>query len=143
LINDAKRLMQYAAEIGLDVSNETRHAILSARAIYPAEWTEEAAANLLAAVTTLANRLKPVTAESLKAYHDDTRPTVRSYLRIAIVLACIIIPVSVASFVTSALSVTINADITKANALAVKLRAQLGPPQGPGEALAPLPKGIS
>ena len=143
LINDAERLMQYAAEIGLDVSNETRHAILSARAIYPAEWTEEAAANLLAAVTTLANRLKPVTAESLKAYHDDTRPTVRSYLRIAIVLACIIIPVSVTSFVTSALSVAVNADITKANALAVKLRAQLGPPQGPGEALAPLPKGIS
>jgi len=143
VINDAERLMQYAAEIGLDVSNDTRHAILSARAIYPAEWTEEAAANLLAAVTTLSNRLKPVTAESLKAYHDDTRPTVRSYLRIAIVLACVIIPVSVTSFVTSAVSVAINADITKANALAVKLRAQLGPPRVAGEAVAPLPQGIS
>jgi hypothetical protein len=143
VINDAERLMQYAAETGLDVSNDTRHAILTARAIYPAEWTEDAAANLLAAVTTLSARLKPVTAESLKAYHDDTRPTVRSYLRIAIILACIIIPVSVASFVTSALSTAINADIVKANALAVKLRAQLGPPQTAGEAVAPLPKGIS
>lgn len=142
-IDNAERLMQYAAEIGLSVSDETRRAVLHARAVYPDDWTEEAAAQLLAAVTTLAASLKPVNAESLRAYHDDTRPTVRSYLRIAIVLACIILPVSVATFITSAVSAALNEDITKANAYAVKLRAELGPPQVKGDVVPPLPKGVS
>ncbi|WP_158944472.1 hypothetical protein [Granulicella sp. S190] len=143
VINDAERLMQYAAEFGIDVADDTRHAILQARAIYPTDWTEEAAAKLLAAVTTLSFRMHPVTAASLKAYHDDTRPTVRSYLRIAIILASIILPVSVATFITSAVSSAISADVVRANGFAVKLRAQLGPPLTPGEHVADLPKGLS
>jgi hypothetical protein len=143
VISDAERVMQYAAEIGLDVSDDARHAILHARAIYPGNWTEDAAANLLAAITALSARIKPVSAASLKAYHDDTRPTVRSYLRIAIILAAIIIPVSVASFVTAALSSSITANVSKANVLAVKLRAQLGAPAAAGDPAAPLPKGLS
>jgi hypothetical protein len=142
MIEDAERLMHYAAEVGLDVSDDTRRAILHARAVYPAQWDEDAAANLLAAVTTLSARLRPVNAESLKAYHDDTRPTVRTYLRIAITLAIIIIPVSVATFITSAVSTAVTADITKANALAVKLQTELGPKPPPGTPVAPIPKGI-
>jgi hypothetical protein len=142
-IDDAERLMHYAAEIGLDVPDDTRRAILHARAVYPDEWTEESAAELLEAVTKLAASLKPVNAESLKAYHDDTRPTVHTYLRVAIILACIILPVSVATFITSAVSTAVNADIVTANAFAVKLRAELGPPPAKGEATPPLPKGVS
>jgi hypothetical protein len=142
-IEDAERLMKYAAEIGLDVSDETRRIILHARAVYPDGWTEDVAANLLAAATTLAARLKPVSAESLKAFHDDPRVTIKSYLRIAIILAVVIIPVSVATFITSAISTAISADIAKANLLAVKLRAELGPPAMAGAPAAPLPQGIS
>jgi hypothetical protein len=141
VINDAERLMQYAAEIGLDISNDTRHAILTARAIYPAEWTEDAAANLLAAVTALSARLKPVTAESLKAYHDDTRPAVRSYLRSAIVLACIIIPVSVASFVTSAHLRRHQRRHYESARLRCQTASATRPPPAAGEAVAPPPKG--
>jgi hypothetical protein len=145
-IDDAERLMKYAAEIGIDVEDDTRSAILHARAVFPDGWTEEIAAKLLTALTKLAARLRPVNAESLKAYHDDTRPTVRTYLRIAIILACVIVPVSVASFVSAALSNALRADIETANQLAVKLRAQLGvtpPPGAPGAEAHPLPQGIN
>src|SRR3984885_433514 len=142
-IEDAEHLMKYAAEIGLDVSDETRRTILHARAVYPDGWTEDVAANLLAAATTLAARLKPVSAESLKAFHNDPQVTIKSYLRIAIVLAVVIIPVSVATFITSAISTAISADVTKANLLAVKLRAELGPPGVAGAPVAPLPQGVS
>jgi hypothetical protein len=140
---DAERLLKYAAEIGIDVTPDTRGAILRARTASTEGWTEDVAANLLAALTSLAARLKPVTAESLKAYHDDTRPTVHNYLVWAIILACVIIPVSVATFVTTAISTAIRDDITRANTLAVKLRAELGPPPAPGQTVDFPPKGVS
>jgi hypothetical protein len=142
-IDDAERLMKYAAEIGVDVSPDTRSAILHARTAYTAGWNEDIAAHLLDALTGLAARLKPVNAESLKAYHDDTRPTVRNYLKWAIVLACVIIPASVCTFVTSAVSTAIVSDVSHANALAVKLRSELGPPLAAGSPPAEIPKGIS
>ncbi len=153
-LDDAERLLKYSAEIGVDVDDETRAAVLHARTAFTGAWTEEIGAKLLSALTRLAARLKPVTAESLKAFHGETRVTVRTYLRIAIVLACIIVPVSLATFVTSAVSTALREDITKANALAVKLRAELGAPhpqstpttpatQTPQSAAAQIPEGIS
>ena len=41
-----------------------------------------------------------------------------------IALAAVIVPVSVATFITSAISTNITNDITRANALAVKLAAE-------------------
>jgi hypothetical protein len=139
---DAERLLKYAAEIGIDVTGDTRGAILRARTAATEGWTEQIAADLLAALTSLAGRLKPVTAESLRAYHDDTRPTVHNYLVWAIILACVILPASIATFVTSAVSTALREDITRANALAVKLRAELGPPLPAGQVFE-FPKGIS
>jgi hypothetical protein len=86
---------------------------------------------LLTALTKLSIRLKPVTAESLKAYHDDTRSTVRVYWKVALWLAIVIVPFSLASFVTSAISSAISADISTANNLAVELNAQLRSQVGP------------
>jgi hypothetical protein len=144
-LDDAERLLKYAAEIGVHVSDETRGAILHARAVYPQGWTEQVAAKLLAALTSLAAALKPVSADSLKAYNDDTRTTVRYYLRVAITLACIIVPVSVASFVSNAISNALRTDISTANDLAVQLRAQLGavPPatSNPTSGVTPIPPG--
>jgi len=127
-LKDAERLLKYAAEIGVDIDDDIRGAILHARAASSVGWTEETAAKLLSALTKLAMRLRPVTAESLRAYHDDTRSAVRGYWKVALWLAFIIVPVSVASFVTAALSDAIRKDITTANDLAVKLRTQLGSP---------------
>ena len=140
-LDDAERLMKYAAETGVDIDESTRAAVLSARSAITTGWTEAASAGLLRALTQLAARLKPVTAESLRAYHHETRVTVRTYLRVAIVLAVIIVPASIATFVTSAVSTALRDDIGKANAFAVKLRAELGPPSTSG-APAEIPKGI-
>ena len=129
-LEDSERLLKYAAEYGIDIDEDTRNYILQARSAIDAGWDEETAANLLKALAKLAARLKPVTAESLKACTDNTRPTVRNYWTVAICLAAVIFPFSLASFVGTAISNAVRTDIATANDLAIKLRTQLGPPQG-------------
>jgi hypothetical protein len=146
-LDDAERLLKHAAESGIDVDADTCDHILQARAASGGVgWNEETVANLLAALTKLTASLKPVTAESLKACTDETRPTVRTLWVVAICLAIIIVPFSVASFVSSAISSAIRADITTANDLAVKLRSELGTASAPsaGTPEKPeLPKGLN
>ena len=131
-LEDAERLLKYAAEMGIDIDPDTRSSVLHARAVDPQNWTEEMSASLLLALTTLAAKLKPVTAESLKAYHSETRPTMHTYLSWAIILSIVIIPASILTFVSSSISNQIRTDITTANALAVKLHTELGPPAPQG-----------
>jgi hypothetical protein len=144
---DAERLLKYAAETGVEVDVSTRAAVLQARSIPYSQWTEVTIENLLDALTKLAALMKPVTAASLTAWSNDTSATVLYYLRVAIILACVIVPASIASFATSALSNSLRADIASANDLAVKLRAQLGavpPPIPAGATVAPaLPPGVN
>lgn len=127
-LEDSERLLKYAAEAGIDIDVDTRDHVLEARAASVVGWSEEVAANLLDALTKLAARLKPVSAASLKAVCENTRPTVHTYWWVAICLAIIIVPFSLASFVSSAISSAMRTDIATANDLAVKLRTQLGPP---------------
>jgi hypothetical protein len=133
-LEDAERLLKYAAEAGIEIDPNSRDHVLQARTASTAGgWDEATAANLLSALAKLAARMRPVTAESLKACSDNaTRVVVRNYWIVAICLAMIIVPFSAASFVASALSGALRTDITVANDLAVKLRSRLG---------APLPKG--
>jgi len=126
-LEDAERLLKYAAELGIEVDPETRSAVLHARAVSPEGWTEDVAAKLLMALTCLASRVKPVTAASLKAYQSETRPTMHTYLMWAIILSAVIIPASIITFVTSNISEAIRSDIVKANTLAVKLSTELSP----------------
>lgn len=152
-LNDAERLLKYAAEIGIPVDADIRDQILEARAANRTGWSQEIAANLLTALTKLAASLKPVTAESLKACSADTGHTVHTYWMVSVCLAIIIVPFSLASFLSTAISTSIRTDITTANELAVKLRAQLGPPPPQGTAAAnaniaatpapPLPPGLN
>jgi hypothetical protein len=124
-LEDAERMLKYAAETGLDVEQDVRDHILQARAAGTAAWDEATAANLLTALAKLAAQVRPVTAQSLKS---SSAASVRSYWVVAICLAIVIVPFSMASFVASAISNTLRTDIATANDLAVKLRAQLGPP---------------
>src|SRR5579883_2521589 len=132
-LEDAERLLKYAAEAGIAIEDDIRDHILHARALGVANWTEDVAASVLSALSKLAARLRPITAASLKACSDDgTRPTVRRYWIVAICLAIVIVPFSLASFIATAISNTLKADIATANDLAVKLRAQVGPPNPAG-----------
>lgn len=128
VLADAERLLRYAAESGIAVDDATRDHVLEARTAAGTGWSEETAANLMAALTTLASLAKPVTAASLRACCDDTTPTVHNYLKVAICLAAFIVPFSVASFLASAISSSIRTDISTANDLAIKLQTQLGYP---------------
>ena len=125
-LSDAELLMEYAAEIGTAVDADVRDSVLHARATLADGWDEATAARVLTALTTLTSRLKPVTAESLRACTSGTRPTVRKYWVVAICLAVVIAPFSIASFLSSAISARVRDDITTANDLAVKLRTQVG-----------------
>jgi hypothetical protein len=123
-LKDAEHLLKYAAESGIGVDDATRDAVLQARAASSGGWTEQAAANLLTALTKLAAQVHPVTAASLEACQNEIAPTVRGYLISAICLAVLIVPFSVASFLVSAISTTIRGEISTANDLAVKLDTQ-------------------
>jgi hypothetical protein len=130
MLEDSERLLKYAAEFGIEIDQITRDHVLQARsAASSGAWTEQTAANLITALTMLASRVKPVTAASLKACCDETRPTVKNYLTVAIWLAAFIVPFSVASFLAVAISGNIRTDLATANDLAVKLQGQLGYPQ--------------
>src|SRR3984893_4403317 len=126
-LQDAERLLKYAAEVGVDVEPGVRHNIVQARTFSGGVWNDEAATGLLTALTTLAAKLKPVTAESLKACRDERCHAVRHYLGWAVCLALVIVPFSIGSFVTSGFSDAIRKDIVNGNQLAVKLIAQLHP----------------
>jgi hypothetical protein len=141
-LQDAERLLKYAAEIGVDVGDGIRNDVVQAR-VHASNPSDEQAARLLAALTKLAAALRPVTAESLKASGEE-RHTVFGYWRWAAGLAAIIVPFSVASFVTSAISDAIRKDIVTANELAVKITAQVHPTAATATQPEPaLPPGLS
>jgi hypothetical protein len=126
-LQDAERLLKYAAEVGVDVEPGVRQNIVQARAFSGGVWNDEAATTLLTALTALAAKLRPVTAESLKACRDEPSHTVRNYLGWAVCLALVIVPFSIGSFVTSGFSDAIRRDVVSGNGLAVKLIEQLHP----------------
>ena len=147
VLNDAMLLLTYAAETGTEVDGTTRAAILSARAIASPDWNYPGAANLLAALSTLTAKLKPITADSLRASSSNlVDPDIRSLRWWTCILTIPIILFSVLSFVSSSIVTEIHTDITTANELLVKLRAELGTPDAPtaGTADKPaLPAGLN
>ncbi len=136
-LRDAELLLKFASETGVTVDEDTRNHILHARSQFKTGWDEPTAANLLAALGKLASQLKPVTAQSLDQCISKTggRPP---FLRISIVLATLILIFSVLSFIATAISNTIHNDVTVANALAVKMNAELVSVDTPPSALASL-----
>ena len=145
-IDDALRLLVYAAETGRSVDDTTRGSILRAKAAANAGWDDKVAADLLAALTKLADELKPVTAESLEASCGKlTKPTITTLRKWAGFLAIPIVVFSVLGFVTSSISSAIRTDITTANDLLVKLRSELGTDGAPtaGAPGKPFPPGLS
>ena len=131
-VDDALRLLVYAAETGRNVDEVTRNSILRAKAATSAGWDEAIAGSLLAALTKLTAELSPVTAESLEASSGQlTRPAITTLRWWAFILASLIIPFSVLGFLSSSISSAIRKDIQTANELVVKLRAELGSAAAP------------
>ncbi|HLJ14381.1 MAG TPA: hypothetical protein VKV15_07795 [Bryobacteraceae bacterium] len=131
-VDDALRLLVYAAETGRNVDDTTRNSILHAKAAAGAGWDETVSANLLAALTQLAADLYPITPESLDASAGKlTKPTITILKWWALILAVPIVLFSVLGFVSSSISNAIRADIKSCNDLVVKLRGELGTEAAP------------
>jgi len=145
-VDDSMWLLMYAAETGKNVDDTTRNNILRARTATRDGADEAVTGNLLAALTKLSAALSPVTANSLRASRDQTKPTIASLRMWTGVLAVPIILLSLLGFVSSSISSAIRTDITNANEVLVKLRAELGTPAVPtgGTREKPkLPKGLN
>jgi uncharacterized membrane protein YjfL (UPF0719 family) len=136
---DAESLLKYAAKNGCSIDKGTEEAVLKARTAFDRRSLDEATTgNLLNSLATLANMVAPVTPESLRALRETSgRPPYRKW---AIGLAVIIIVYSTVSFVTSSIADAIRADITTANALAVKLNSEF-PATAGGESTVVSPQG--
>lgn len=100
-LDDAERLLSYASEVGIEIEQATREAVLRVRAA--GAMTPQTASELLAA---RAKVVRPVTAESLRACADPRQAqiVVRNYTVVAFALCAFLLPFSVATFVSSAIS---------------------------------------
>lgn len=129
-VEDAELLLGYAADVGLVLEDKVGEGVFKARIASAAGgFTEETAAALLTSLTTLAARVKPVTAESLRAYASpqEARASIRLFGRIAMGVGLIIVFISWVTFVSTGVAERIKTDITTANGLVAKLSAELGP----------------
>jgi hypothetical protein len=124
---NAEYLLNYAIEAGIEVDPDTIQRIIEAKRVGHAIWDSPDAGAMISAVTKLAGKLLPVTAETLRACRDDANDAISDYKRIVIWLASFIIPLSMISFIYTAISNSITADVNKANDLAVTLHQQLDP----------------
>jgi hypothetical protein len=125
-LRDAEHLINYAADVGIDIDDQLRRQLLAARRAADHGWNEEHAANLLSGLTRLSARLRPVSAESLRkcVVEEVAARTIATYRRVAITLVCAIVPLSALAFVATRTCEAISKDIEVANALALTLIRQ-------------------
>lgn len=132
VVDDAMLLLTYATEQGVDIDETARTSILKAKAAGNSDWNYSGAGDLLAGFAKLAAKLKPVTADSLRASRSDlVDPDIRNLRLWTFLLAVPIILFSALSFVSTSMSTAIRGDITTANEILVKLRAELGTASAP------------
>ena len=136
-LENAVYLLNYAAEAGIDVNAETAQIIIGAAKQGNAIWSGNDAGKTFAAISNLAAKVRPVTAETLRACRDDSDRSIRSYKIMSIWLAAIILPLSMISFIYTSLSNSISADLVSANEQIVQLHQQLDPVQPSSTALPP------
>jgi len=129
LLDDAEHLLAYSVQEGIELEPGVRSTILKTREA--SKWDQNTVDQMLGALTTLAHKLKPVTPQSLRDCARYEKKAKRTYQTVAIVLAIFIVPYSVATFITSALSDAVRKDIVIGNALAVRLTETLKITTGP------------
>ena len=125
VLNDAEYLLDYACQAGIELDQEMVHTIICAGA--EDDLCSEDAVKAIAAVTTLAQKLKPVTAETLRACRDRAGQTIHKYWTTAATLGIFLLLSSVLSFIASGLSKSLTDDINLANQLAVTLNSDVAP----------------
>lgn len=131
-LKNAEYLLSYAVEAGIEIDPDIPQRIIAARRQGEAIWDGPDAGALISAITKLAAKLHPVTAETLRACREESHGAIRGYKRIALWLASIIIPLSMISFIYTGISNSITANIKTANDLTVILHTRLDTPAPAG-----------
>src|SRR5262245_49748935 len=127
-LEDAESLIVYAAEIGIDIDEDVRRNVVeTADAAMRRTWSQERSLDLLAALTALSSKLHPVSGESLRKCERsrEAATTLTTYKWVAIVLAGLIVPYSIAALLASARCEAIQKDIESANGLALALAVEM------------------
>src|SRR5262245_57814617 len=99
ILEEARYLLHYAVEAGAEVEPETAQRIIAGTRLGQVVWDGPQAGELLTAITKLAAKLHPVTAETLRACRDEADDAIRGYKRIVYWLAVFIVPLSMISFI--------------------------------------------
>jgi hypothetical protein len=126
LLAKAELLLIYAVANGIELDDNVRLAIYNARLTDETARNADVADALFVAYTRMSTKLKPITAESLMATSQHKNKGVRKYRLIVLALASVVIPFSILSFVSSAISEDIGKHIDEGNSLLVQLRDGLG-----------------
>jgi hypothetical protein len=116
--------------MGIEIDDKTRLAVLVARTEYDkGTLNTQSADNLLVALTTLAIKIRPVTVETLRESMrlKERGRDINFYKLAAVIIGGIIALFSLCTFMSSRVSDQITKEIDNANALASKLRSELGP----------------
>jgi len=115
---EAELLLNYAVATGMQVEGWVISGVLEGGAASRSGWTEHTATNLLLAEATLAAKLKPVSAESLRNTASYRSRRYRFLLPTTmVILAAVIVFYSTAAFLFSAFSADIR------DSIAVAMRA--------------------
>jgi hypothetical protein len=122
-LKDAEKLLAYVAAAGIEVEPEVAQRIIAASRTPNTAWDAPDAGALVEAITKLAAKASPVTAETLRCSSEVAAKEISKYALIALAILVVIVTLSFLSFVTSGLSQSINADVQTANGLAVTLHA--------------------
>ena len=137
LLDDSECLLEYATESGIELDPHIVKTIISAGGESAA--SDNDAVKAMTAMTTLAAKLKPVTADTLRACKYQAQTTMRWYWRYVIIIALIIVPGSIWSFFATGLSNALTAEITHANQLVVTVNSENPPQSNGGGPLPPTP----
>jgi hypothetical protein len=126
ILRKAELLLTYAADNGIEVGDAERRAIYTFRLTDKKDQTADIVDGLYLAYTKLSKAVTPRTAESINETSLERNRGVQKYRKIALILSLFVIPFSVLSFVSSAISTKIGQEIDDGNSLILQLRDTLG-----------------
>jgi hypothetical protein len=121
ILRDGNYLLAYAIEAGIEVESDTAKRIMSADKQGEPDRDGSEAGLLVAAISSLASKVRPVTAESLRACREEARHAIRIYEVIVCLLALILLPASIVTAVYNGINNKINVEINEANEIALQL----------------------
>ena len=127
ILTKAELLLTYSADNGIEVGEPERRAIYNFRLTEKKNQNADIVDALYLAYMKLSKAVTPRTAESITETSLERNRGVQKYRKIAVSLSLFVIPFSVLSFVSSAISTKIGQEIDDGNSLILQLRDGLGP----------------